>query len=101
MAVDVPIKGNPITLRVDTNKDLTGATDLQVLYRKPRSRFYSSVSGTAYDSTTIQATIPYTTNTESGIWIGHASATLSGNSSAHRGRRFEFRVYDLFELDQE
>ena len=93
--IDYVYIDQPYPLRLDTNNSLIGATDTDILYRKPdgtTETLTGSVSGTF-----IVATVTGAINDTAGIWNFQTTAIFSGDATATLGDLYIIRVKNLWD----
>jgi hypothetical protein len=74
--------GDPFYVDLDTEVDLTAASSVSVLVKKPRSRKIYTLSA-SIDETVASALIDSEMNDEAGVWKFHAFAVFPGTGGTH------------------
>ena len=87
--------GQPYTLKLDTNDELSGASDLKILYRKPNGD-EGTLSGSMTD-TVMSAKLPGADNDVAGLWNFQTSAVRSGDTAATLGDTVNVRCRSEWE----
>ena len=83
------------TLKLDTGTSLTGASTVQIKYRKPDG---STGTWTASGAgTEVQRDIESSENDQAGTWYFHSYVTFSGETDPTPGTRYPVRVLRLYE----
>lgn len=70
--------GQGWTLTLDTNQDLSAASNPRIYYRKPDSRTKTFKTGVVVETTKVRAVFSASDLDESGDWLFHTYVELSG-----------------------
>ena len=95
MALEEVQVGQPYDLTLSTNKSLSGATELAILYRKPDGDTGSLAGADASEA--ISASMTAVINDQTGQWAFQTSAIYSGDTVATKGEAYLVKVLGDFE----
>ncbi len=91
MAGEVIYKDQPYDVKCETETDLTGVTDPEILYRKPDGT-NASVTGVVFGTMLIGA-ITGAINDSDGRWFFQPSVVFPGDTNATLGTTASLRVH--------
>ena len=88
-------KDQPYQLTFDTNNAQGGASDTNIIYRKPDGED-GTLTGSASGNNVV-ADVSGAINDQVGVWSFHAISTFSGDTESTTGDLFTLRVKDYWE----